>query len=546
MLGRGVAVIAMLLLQLLQGARSVVVRNSPRARTALSATRQASSSSSSSRFWSRQIDLRRAEAEARTVQDGVESNKINITARLEQLASTLLQDHPDAQGVSAGIVLLPLPQSDGSSSSSTSSTSSSGSGKSILVPIHDGMLQPQHAKVVNHAHTAHATLCAFSPRAQHVVTAPSEEDRPVDGARHAALETALAAHANTTSAELLSEELAGTPPARIYRSFVAPRPGRAHLLEPVERAARRTAAQIDLALRQVRADRAAAWLRNTDRPSALGLGLGLGLGLDGDGDEDEDGGGEGGEEGEGEEGNADTPPPPRPTVHPVALVLDNLRSAFNVGSLFRTAETAALAEVVTIGITPHPPHPKLRKTAMSAAEAVPSRHFGDAVSAVARLREEGYWVVALETTSRSQLYTGPAAGLQSPLLPPGVAERAAAARALATAAAGSAGSVPVPVTVTGSGTGSGPGTGPGSRKARGWDRAGWGCRVALVLGNEVTGVDTRVLEPGGPGSADVIGALLPVPVPVPVAVCGTALLGLAWLCLALLCCFSLLSSPFTL
>ena len=86
---------------------------------------------------------------------------------------------------------------------------------------------------------------------------------------------------------------------------------------------------------------------------------------------------------------------------------------------------------------------------------------------------------------------------------------------------------------------------PVSRKARGWDRAGWGCRVALVLGNEVTGVDTRVLEPGGAGSADVIGALLPGPVCVAGLVC-LGLVCLALPCFALLCCFSLLlSSPLT-
>ncbi len=49
-------------------------------------------------------------------------------------------------------------------------------------------------------------------------------------------------------------------------------------------------------------------------------------------------------------------------MHPLALVLDNVRSAYNVGSIFRTAETALVAEVVTAGFTPHPPHDKLKKT----------------------------------------------------------------------------------------------------------------------------------------------------------------------------------------
>ena len=47
---------------------------------------------------------------------------------------------------------------------------------------------------------------------------------------------------------------------------------------------------------------------------------------------------------------------PRNFIH---IVLDNVRSAYNVGSIFRSADTAAVAEVITCGFTPHPPHPKL-------------------------------------------------------------------------------------------------------------------------------------------------------------------------------------------
>jgi tRNA G18 (ribose-2'-O)-methylase SpoU len=246
----------------------------------------------------------------------------------------------------------------------------------------------------------------------------------VDQARYDALEVALATHANITSVELLSEDLAGTPPARIYRSFVAPRPGKTHILEPVERAALRTAQQIDLAMRQVRADRA-AYLRNTDRSmSELVLDI----------DEEEDKSYESTNESAREKHRA-TMYPARPHVHPIVLVLDNVRSAFNVGSLFRTAETAGLAEVVTVGITAHPPHPKLRKTAMSAVDVVPTRHFADCISAISALKDEGYQIVAMETTSRSECYT----------------------------------------------------------------KANYERKVALVLGNEVTGVDTRVMD-----SADMI------------------------------------------
>ena len=91
--------------------------------------------------------------------------------------------------------------------------------------------------------------------------------------------------------------------------------------------------------------------------------------------------------------------------HPIHLVLDHLRSAFNVGSIFRTADTARLAEVVTCGYTAHPPHPKLDKTALGTLEYVPSRHFDTTVEAVEDLQAAGVQVWALETTSRSVPHT---------------------------------------------------------------------------------------------------------------------------------------------
>jgi 23S rRNA (guanosine2251-2'-O)-methyltransferase len=91
--------------------------------------------------------------------------------------------------------------------------------------------------------------------------------------------------------------------------------------------------------------------------------------------------------------------------HPLVLVLDNVRSAHNVGSIFRTAETACVREIVTCGITPHPPNEKLDKTALSATHFVPSRHFASTLDALAALRAEGVHVVGMETTSRSVFHT---------------------------------------------------------------------------------------------------------------------------------------------
>lgn len=91
--------------------------------------------------------------------------------------------------------------------------------------------------------------------------------------------------------------------------------------------------------------------------------------------------------------------------HPLYLVLDNLRSAFNVGSIFRTADTARLVRVITCGYTAHPPHPKLDKTALGTLDYVATEHFDSTLEAVLSLQQQGIPVWALETTSRSQVYT---------------------------------------------------------------------------------------------------------------------------------------------
>ena len=90
---------------------------------------------------------------------------------------------------------------------------------------------------------------------------------------------------------------------------------------------------------------------------------------------------------------------------PVHLVLDNLRSAFNVGSIFRTADTARIASILTCGYTAHPPHARLEKTALGALDYVPTAHYDSALDAVADLQSRCVSVFALETTSHSKPYT---------------------------------------------------------------------------------------------------------------------------------------------
>lgn len=82
---------------------------------------------------------------------------------------------------------------------------------------------------------------------------------------------------------------------------------------------------------------------------------------------------------------------------PVAIVLDHLRSAFNVGNIFRLADAVRVAKIITCGYTPTPPHPKLTKTARGCDALLPTRHMADAAAAVRELRADGYRVYGVDT-----------------------------------------------------------------------------------------------------------------------------------------------------
>ena len=88
---------------------------------------------------------------------------------------------------------------------------------------------------------------------------------------------------------------------------------------------------------------------------------------------------------------------------PVSLLLDNIRSANNVGSLFRTADCFALEHVYLCGITATPPHRDILKTALGATETVPWSHHEDAVALVRELRGGGAQVQCLEQTEQSEV-----------------------------------------------------------------------------------------------------------------------------------------------
>mmetsp|Transcript_6821 Transcript_6821/g.16589 ORF Transcript_6821/g.16589 Transcript_6821/m.16589 type:complete len:323 (-) Transcript_6821:124-1092(-) len=152
----------------------------------------------------------------------------------------------------------------------------------------------------------------------------------------------------------------GSSALRCYDAFIHPRSQGGLLAADKSTRARVIANQIVFHVRELRAYRA-EWLRNTDAVIA-----------------------------------ASAPP-----AHPLTLVLDNMRSAENTGTIFRLAECAGLTEIITCGITPSPPHPALLKTAMGTDQRVRTRHIPSTLDAVAQLQAEGMRVCAAETAGGS-------------------------------------------------------------------------------------------------------------------------------------------------
>jgi 23S rRNA (guanosine2251-2'-O)-methyltransferase len=86
---------------------------------------------------------------------------------------------------------------------------------------------------------------------------------------------------------------------------------------------------------------------------------------------------------------------------PVAVVLDNVRSMHNIGSVFRTSDGFAVEQLVLCGISAQPPHREIEKTALGATQSVNWSHFADAVEAITHLRNQGYKIIAIEQAENS-------------------------------------------------------------------------------------------------------------------------------------------------
>lgn len=86
---------------------------------------------------------------------------------------------------------------------------------------------------------------------------------------------------------------------------------------------------------------------------------------------------------------------------PVSVLLDNVRSLYNVGSFFRTADAAGVEKLYLCGITGHPPKRALTKTALGAEEQVSWQHSWDPIAFLEELHAREYEIAAVETSVRS-------------------------------------------------------------------------------------------------------------------------------------------------
>lgn len=87
--------------------------------------------------------------------------------------------------------------------------------------------------------------------------------------------------------------------------------------------------------------------------------------------------------------------------HPLVIVLDNVRSMHNVGSVFRTADGFAVEKIILTGITGQPPHREIEKTALGATESIDWVYESDVLQAVTQLKDQGYVLCAVEQAAES-------------------------------------------------------------------------------------------------------------------------------------------------
>lgn len=86
---------------------------------------------------------------------------------------------------------------------------------------------------------------------------------------------------------------------------------------------------------------------------------------------------------------------------PITIVLDNVRSALNVGSVFRTADAFLIENIILCGITAQPPNKEIRKAALGATDSVQWEYTENTIEAISQLITKGYHIVGIEQAEKS-------------------------------------------------------------------------------------------------------------------------------------------------
>lgn len=90
--------------------------------------------------------------------------------------------------------------------------------------------------------------------------------------------------------------------------------------------------------------------------------------------------------------------------HPISIMLHNIRSAYNVGSIFRTADSALVEKIILCGFTPYPPDKEIEKTSLGATQTVPWIYQKDIITAIKNEKDQGKKIIAVELTDSSKPY----------------------------------------------------------------------------------------------------------------------------------------------
>ncbi len=90
--------------------------------------------------------------------------------------------------------------------------------------------------------------------------------------------------------------------------------------------------------------------------------------------------------------------------NPIYVLCDNIRSIYNVGSIFRTSDAAFIQKLFLTGYTPYPPRPEIEKVALGATNSVPWEYVKDPLEVIKKLRSDKILIASLELTTKSKKY----------------------------------------------------------------------------------------------------------------------------------------------